>query len=148
MKKRAATLLGIAMLLGGCHREATYAEGCGTMPANWINPRHGRGVMSFLNVISVASDGSILFNENRISEPTLASYLRQVSTMNPLPVTQIKFEPSVDCGKVIRLRKLMSKSLDCSYGKCAEGSGRWWKIGDVGPPFLTYDPHPELPQDR
>ena len=146
--KRSAFFLSVALLLGGCHRQTTYGDGCGVLPANWITPRHGRSIMSGLSVISVASDGTISWNGVKVSEATLASYLKQSRALNPLPVTQIKFQPGVDCDTVARLRRLMSETLDCSYGRCAEGSGRWWQTGDVGPPFVTYDPHPNLPQDQ
>jgi hypothetical protein len=136
------------MLLAGCSHQATYAGGCGTMPSNWITPRHGRSVLSLLSVISVASNGAISWNGVKVSEAKLASYLAQAAALHPVPVTQIKFEPGVDCDTVARLRRLMSKTLDCNFGPCAEGSGRWWQIGDVGPPFTTYDPHPGLPQDE
>lgn len=144
---RISILLAVSVLLSGCHHQANYIDGCGTLPANWITPRHGRGVLSVLSVISVASDGTIRWNGVKVSEALLGSYLKQLGTMNPLPVTQVKFEPDVHCVTVVRLRQLMSETLDCSYGKCAEGRGRWWEIGDV-PPFPTYDPHPELPQDQ
>lgn len=101
-----------------------------------------------LTVISVASDNNISGNGEKISEAALVSYLKQTKTVTPTPVTQIKFEKNVDCETVARLRQLISKTLDCSYGACAEGRGRWWRIGDVGPPFVTYDPHPNLPQDQ
>lgn len=141
-------LFAVAMLASGCRHQATYVEGCGSLPANWITPHQGRGVMSMLNVISVGSNGMKSWNGIKVSEAVIASYLQQTRALNPLPVTQIKFEPGVDCGTVSRLRQLMSETLDCSYGKCAEGSGRGWTIGDVGPPFVAYDPQSELPQDQ
>ena len=145
---RTGVLLAGAFVLGGCHNQATYAEGCGALPANWITPRQGRGVMSLLNVVSVYSNGTISWNRAKVSEATLTSYLKQVRTLNPLPVTQIKFESDVDCGTVVRVRRLMLETLDCRYGACAEGRGRWWLVGDVGPPFEAYDPQPNLPQEQ
>lgn len=145
---KSPVLFAVSVLLGGCHHQATYVGGCGPLPANWITPHQGRGVWSMLNVISVASNGTKSWNGRKVSEATLASYLKQTRTLNPLPVTQIKFEPGVNCETVSRLRQLMSETLDCSYGKCAEGRGRWWEIGDVGPPFIAYEPHPNAPQDQ
>ena len=143
--KQSVLFLGVVILLGGCRHQATYAHGCGPLPAKWVTPRHGRGVMSILSVISVASNGSISWNGTEVSDSTLASYLKKTAAMNPMPVTQIKFEPGVDCETVARLRRLISETLDCDFGSCAEGRGRWWEIGDVGPPFKAYDPHPNLP---
>lgn len=145
--KRSALILGVAMLVGGCRPQTTYVGGCGALPANWITPHDGRGVMSLLSVISVTSKGSISFNEDKVSYAKLVSYLKQTAALNPAPVTQIKFGAGVDCETVVRLRRLMTATLDCNFGKCAEGSGRWWQIGDVGPPFKAYDPHPNLPQN-
>jgi hypothetical protein len=145
---RSLFLLAATILLGGCHHQRTYVEGCGPLPANWRTPRQGLSVMSILNVISVASNGTRSWNGVKVSDAVIASYLTQTRAMNPLPVTQIKFELGVGCETVYRLRRLMSERLDFSYGKCAEGRGRWWKIGDVGPPFVAYDPHPNLPQDQ
>ena len=146
--RRSAFILGVISLLGACRHQSTYADGCGAPPAKWITPRNGRGVMSIVSVISVASNGSISWNRSKVSETKLASYLKATAVMNPVPVTQIKFEPGVDCDKVARLRRLMSETLDCDFGSCAEGKGRWWEIGDVGPPFTAYDPHPILPQNQ
>src|SRR5512141_3194904 len=88
MRQRTA-LLSLALIVGGCGHKATYADGCGPLPVGWITPRHGRGVLSFLNVISVASDGSVSWNGTKISKPVLATYLKQVGVMDPIPVTQI-----------------------------------------------------------
>ncbi|MES2754452.1 MAG: hypothetical protein V4659_07285 [Pseudomonadota bacterium] len=104
--------------------------------------------MSILNVISVTSNGSMTWNGVDVSEAEIGTYLEQTRALTPSPVTHIKFEPGVACGTVLRLRQLMSDTLDCSFGKCAEGRGRWWEIGDVGPPFVAYDPNPNLPQDQ
>lgn len=142
MKRKAALVL-MSMLLAGCDKPRTYAEGCGPLPKGWITPRQGRGVLSLLNVISVRDASLIEWNGKPISEGTLQSYLKVTSGMNPVPVTQIKFAPTSDCETVRRLRALMSSNLDCSYGKCAEGAGKWWLIGDVvfpGHPNEPYDP--------
>lgn len=104
--------------------------------------------MSMLTVISVAADKTIIWNGDNISEAALKSHLEDSKTIAPTPVTQIKFAPNVDCDTVARLRQLISTTLDCRYRTCAEGRGRWWEIGDVGPPFVVYDPHPNLPQDQ
>ncbi|MEG3150730.1 hypothetical protein U1769_12615 [Sphingomonas sp. ZT3P38] len=146
--KRSVIIAGLMMLLGGCERSRNYAQGCGPPPANWITPRQGKGVLSTLNVISVASNGTVNWNKAKVPEATLVSYLKEVRGMNPVPVTQIQFEPGVGCDRVLYLRRLVSERLDCGYGKCAEGNGRWWEIGDVGPPFVAYDPRPDLPQDQ
>ncbi|WP_157190053.1 ExbD/TolR family protein [Novosphingobium sp. Rr 2-17] len=140
-------MFGAAILLSGCHRERTYADGCGAMPSNWITPRQGRGVLSVLSIIDVSGDGTIKWNRAKISETQFRDGLKPLARMNPLPVTQIKFATDVPCETVVRLRKAISTNLDCQYGLCAEGNGRWWIIGDVGPPFIAFDPHPELPQD-
>jgi hypothetical protein len=34
----------------------------------------------------------------------------------------------------------MNEKLDCSYGKCAEGSGKWWFLGDVVGPGVSREP--------
>jgi hypothetical protein len=40
----------------------------------------------------------------------------------------------------------MIQTLDCSYGRCAEGSGKWWFIGDVVGPGITNEPYdPDAP---
>ena len=147
MKKSPFLLAAAILLASGCHHQATYVEGCGPPPANWITPRQGRGVMSMLNVISVASNGTMSWNGVKVSEGVIGSYLKQTRALDPLPVTHIKFGSGVDCGTVSRLRQLMSETLDYGFGACAEGRGRWWEKSDAGPPFVTYDPHPNLPQD-
>jgi hypothetical protein len=150
MAKPSVALLGLAALTGGCGHKSTYAEGCGPLPDGWITPRQGRGVLSIVSVISVAADGNLTFNGARLSEPKLGTYLKQSSEMNPMPVTQVKFAPGLDCDTVRRLRRLMVRTLDCRFGYCAEGDGKWWMIGDVivdGPP-KPYDPDaPSPPAD-
>lgn len=103
-----------------------------------------------LSVISVQSDGVVLWNDKPISEEKLRSHLKLTSGLNPVPVTQIKLSSTTDCDTVRRLRNLLVSNLDCSYGKCAEGSGKWWFLGDVignGPPE-PYDPDTPSGSDR
>ena len=141
--KRTTALLSLSLLVGSCNHKPTYAEGCGPLPKDWITPRQGRSVLSMLNIISVASDGSLTFNGVKSSRPVLAHYLKQTGNLNPIPVTQIKFASTVDCDTVESLRHLMASTLDCQYGKCAEGNGKWWFIGDVvfdGQAPEAYDP--------
>ncbi|MBS0479767.1 MAG: hypothetical protein JSR79_10780 [Proteobacteria bacterium] len=82
-------------------------------------------------------------NGKKVSREGLAAGLKATSELNPLPVMQIKFAPGVDCDTVISLRRLMAQTLDCGFGHCAEGDGKWWRIGDVvfpGTPNEPYDP--------
>lgn len=139
MKPHAA-LLSLAILVGGCSHKTTYAEGCGAPPAGWITPRQGRSVLSMIYVISVAADGSLSWNGDKVSRNELATYLKQTARLIPAPVTQIKFASAVDCDTVINLRQLMAQTFDCRYGRCAEGSGKWWFVGDVGTHNEPYDP--------
>lgn len=126
-----ATLLGLVMLISGCDHRSTYAEGCGALPKDWITPRQGMSVLSQLSVISVASDGSVSFNGIKTTQAKLATFLKETREIAPTPVTQIKFAATLDCDTVNNLRRLMATTLDCQYGKCAEGNGKWWLIGDV-----------------
>lgn len=142
-----AALVG-ALLLAGCNKQATYADGCGSPPKEWITPRQGRGVLSTLSVISVRGANAMNWNGETVSEATLERYLAEESQMNPVPVTQIKFSSTVDCATVKRLRALIARNLDCSFGKCAEGSGKWWALGDVvsiGHASEPYDPDAHSP---
>jgi len=126
-----ATIAAMILFLPGCAEEKRYAAGCGPIPDGWITPRQGRGVNSLLNTVSVVGDGSIVWNETVIPEVELFHYLKLTNQLQPTPVTQIKFAPTVECDAVRRLRLLVANNLDCSYGRCAEGSGKWWLIGDV-----------------
>ena len=137
---RNATLAGLMLLAGGCGHKTTYASGCGALPAGWITPRQGRGALTMPNVASVAADGSIVWNGRPISTHELAQYLKDAAKLNPVPVTQVKFAAGLDCDVVSNIRRLIVQTADCDNRKCAEGSGKWWRIGDVGPPFTAYDP--------
>jgi hypothetical protein len=151
MIRQSAILLSIAMLIGGCARPRTYADGCGSPPAGWITPRQGRSVMSFINTAMVAPDGTLSWNGITISRPTFQTYLKQTRELNPAPMMHIKFSPAVDCGTVASLRGLMAETLDCRGGKCAEGNGKWWMIGDVvfdGKSPGPYDPDAAPPTKR
>lgn len=137
-----------ALLLAGCDNQATYAEGCGSSPNEWITPRQGQGVLSALSVISVEGEKAIDWNGKAVSEAMLERYLAETSQMNPVSVTQIKFSSTVDCATVRRLRALIARNLDCSYGKCAEGGGKWWLLGDVvssGHASEPYNPNAPSP---
>lgn len=141
--KLAPAFVCLAFLLAGCGEERTYAEGCGAPPDSWITPRQGRSTLSALNVIDVPQADRIELNGKPISQSTFNKFLEQTSNLNPLPVTHIRFGSSVDCATVERLRNMVSNNLDCTYGKCAEGTGRWWMRGDVlfdGQPSEPYDP--------
>lgn len=144
-----AALLGLVILISGCGHRSTYAEGCGPLPKDWITPRQGMSVLSQLSVISVASDGSVLFNGIKTTQPKLAAYLKETGEIAPTPVTQITFAAALDCDTVHNLRQLMATMLDCRYGKCAEGNGKWWLIGDVpnGNPPQAYDPDAPTPPE-
>jgi hypothetical protein len=96
--------------------------------------------LSLLSVISVQAGGQILWNGDVITEPVLRRRLKETATFNPVPVTQLKFDANVDCETVLRLRQIMNEMLDCSYGKCAEGSGKWWFLGDVVGPGVSREP--------
>jgi hypothetical protein len=120
-----------------------YAHGCGAMPKGWVNPRHGRGVMSIGNDISVAADRSIRWNGNPVPKGELVHYLRLANKLPDAVFTKVYFDPHVDCRTVKEVRRSMADNLSCEYGSCAEGSGKWWIIGDVmfnDKPPLAFDP--------
>ena len=141
--KRAAVLACLALSLASCGNERIYADGCGALPDGWIAPRHGRGELSVLNVIDVPQADRIEWNGKPISQSTLNDVLKQARSLNPLPVTHIRFGSKVDCATVKRLRTMVSNNLDCTHGSCAEGAGRWLMHGDV-----LFDGKPSEPYDR
>lgn len=141
-----ALLIGMLIALGGCHAQKTYSEGCGPPPETWITPRDGRSVLSILYLVTIDADSAIQWSGTPVSEAKFRRFLGIARDLNPAPVIQIKFASKTSCATVIRFRKAMTDSLDCKSARCAEGGGRWWMVGDVGPPFEAYDPHPELPQ--
>lgn len=141
-------MLGIGLAIAGCGPKRTYAQGCGAIPKGWITPRQGRGDMSLLSVTSVKNDGSIWWNGEKVSEAEFLTRLKASTKLAPMPVTQIKFAPGVDCDTVARLRQKMVATLDCQYRMCAEGSGKWWRISDMIWPGVKnepYDPSPGSP---
>lgn len=141
--KIAAMFASLAFLLAGCGNARTYAEGCAAPPEDWITPRQGRSTLSVLNAIDVPQADRIEWNGKPIPQSTLNDLLKHTSSLNPLPVTHIRFGPNVDCATVERLRRMVSNNLNCSYGMCAEGAGKWWVRGDVlfdGQPSEPYDP--------
>jgi hypothetical protein len=82
MKPHAAPL-SLAVLAGGCSHITTYAEGCGALPAGWITPRQGRSVLSMIYVISVAADGSLSWNGDKVSRNEHATSLKQTAGLIP-----------------------------------------------------------------
>lgn len=141
--KIAAVFVSLAFLLAGCGNARTYAEGCAAPPDDWITPQQGRSTLSVLNVIDVPQSDRIEWNGKPIPQSTFNDLLKQTSSLNPLPVTHIRFGSNVDCATVERLRRMVSNNLDCSYGRCAEGAGKWWMRGDVlfdGQTSEPYDP--------
>lgn len=144
-------IFGLALLVLGCENPKVYEDGCGPPPKGWITPREGRGVLSILNVVLVAANRSIVWNGVAVSEQEFERYLELSRNLQPVPVTQIKFAPNVDCEKVARFRAIVNEKLDCTDGLCAEGSGKWWMRGDVifeGVPSKPYDPDAPSPEDR
>jgi hypothetical protein len=135
------TLLLLAFLLAGCGRKVTYAQGCGPLPANWIKPRDGRDIFSLLDVIRVAADHTKYFNGTKVSEATFRDYLTQSRGLNPKPVTQVIFDPALDCRTVANVREVVSDDFDCDHGHCAERSGEWWIISDVGSGLHRFPEH-------
>jgi hypothetical protein len=102
-------------------------------------------VLSLLNVIEIGRDGSITWNKQKVPKAEFPAYLKLTRDLPDEPINQFKFSPYLDCDTVKSIREIASSHLDCTYGRCAEGSGRWWLISDMifpGQPNEPYDPGP------
>ncbi|MCC6940944.1 MAG: hypothetical protein IT551_04960 [Novosphingobium sp.] len=149
--KIAAMFVSLAFLLAGCGNARIYAEGCAAPPDDWMTPRQGRSALSVLNVIDVSQADRIAWNGKPIPQSTFNDLLKHTSSLIPLPVTHIRFGPNVDCATVERLRHMVSNNLDCSYGMCAEGAGKWWMRGDAlfdGQTSEPYDPDQSVVESK
>ncbi|WP_206243467.1 ExbD/TolR family protein [Novosphingobium terrae] len=141
MRRINAFLLCLMLCASGSEAKTkTYSQGCGARPAGWITPRQGRSIWNEVIAISVSADGASKFNGTGVSRSELQANMKLARNLEPTVIVQAKFDPATDCKAVSEIRKMMSQTLDCQHGQCAEGEGHWWLIGDVGRNPQPYDP--------
>lgn len=127
---RPTRLIALALFLAtlGCEKApGTYAANCATPPENWGREKDGIGHLRTVQPIDVASDGSVIWNANLISDATLRRYMLRMSAMNPEPQVVLNVSPAAACDRVRAIRAIMDAAPICKepHSLCSEG---WnWK---------------------
>lgn len=133
---RAAPVLLLAALAAGCSQQPrTYAANCSTPLAHWGREKNGIGHLRTVQPIYIASDGSILWNQEAISDATLRRYMAQMSVMNPEPQAILDVAPAAACDRVEMVRTIMDAAPLCRgpHGLCSEG-WNWKQWPELGGP--------------
>jgi hypothetical protein len=112
--------------LGAC--QAKHQLCLNSNPRWTYNPR---GPDQVVDVLVVTQAGKFEWNGETISQQQLVSWLDIKGGMITTPTTLLRHKDGADCSKVAAARTLMSKSLDCASGQCAEGR-EWDAIPDNG----------------
>ena len=112
----------------GCDKAPeTYSAACSTPLSNWRTEKDGIGHLLPVMPVYVGSDGTILWNENTISDAQVHSFMAQASKLNPVPQVVLEVSPSTPCSRVRSIRAIMDAAPMCKgpYSRCSEG--RNWK---------------------
>ena len=121
-------LLAALLAATGCQKmPETYSAACSTPLPNWGTERNGIGHLLPVMPVYVGSDGSILWNQDIISDTQLRTYMKRVSALSPVPQVVLEVSPSASCSRVKVIRAIMAAAPICKgqYSRCSEG---WnWK---------------------
>jgi hypothetical protein len=84
-----------------------------------------------VDVVLVTRSGALKWNGKAISQPEFSTWLNLKGRANATPTMLLRHEYGADCSTVAAARALISKSLDCASGQCAEGH-EWDSIPENG----------------
>lgn len=113
----------------------TYAANCSTPLKNWGREKDGIGHLRMVQPIYLATDGSILWNSEVISDAMLKRYMAKVSVLNPEPQIVLDVAPAATCNRVEAVRAILDAAPLCKgqYPLCSEG-WNWRQWPEVGGP--------------
>ena len=120
----AALAPGLALAACG-QAPDTYSAACAVPLSHWGTEKDGVGHHLPIISVFVASDGTVLWNKEAISNAELRAYMDQASGLNPIPQVILQVSPSASCARVEELRGIMDAAPMCRgpYPRCSEG----WK---------------------
>jgi hypothetical protein len=124
------------LTLAGCDKgRRTYSANCSIPLAHWGTEKDGTGHLMVVLPVLIGSDGSILWNSERISDAKLRSLMSKASELNPQPQIVLEVSPSAECKRVEEVRQIMDKAPICKgrYSLCSEG-WNWKQWPEVGGP--------------
>lgn len=126
--------IGAGLIVNGCSQTPeTYAANCATPLENWGRESDGIGHLVMIRPIYLASDGSILWNNQLISDAMLARYMAQVSEFHPLPQVVLEVAPATACRRVEAVRAIINMAPICQSPRprCSEGWNpeQWPEVG-------------------
>jgi hypothetical protein len=118
--RRSAAL--IVLVTTGCQGEGgTYAAACSTPLEGWGTEADGLYELRPTRQVQLASDGSLLWDRQVLSDDTLRQRMLEAYRFNPSPQVVLEIAPSADCGRVRAVRAVMDSTLLCEEGLCSEG---------------------------
>ena len=114
MCNRTALALILCGLAQGCQAgPETYAADCATPPSHWGREKDGIGHLRDVQPIYIGGDGSILFNNDAITDETLGRNMMKMSAWKPEPQVVLDVAPSASCERVEKVRAIMDASPLC-----------------------------------
>lgn len=129
-----AIILVSALSLPGCDRvPKTYSAACATPLPDWGTEKDGIGHLVPLRPVYLATDGSVLWNKEAISDSQLRTHMNEASGLRPVPQIILEVSPSASCERVREVRAIMDSAPICKdpHLRCSEGwnSEEWPMFG-------------------
>jgi hypothetical protein len=116
----------LSPLVGWCGDDAaaTYAAGCSTPLPGWGREADGVGHHLLVQPISIASNGTVLWNQAPISDDTLRDYMNRASSFDPGLHVILEVAPDAPCERVRKIRGIMAGVPLCQGPNplCSEGA--------------------------
>lgn len=122
--------------VSGCNpKPETYAANCSIPLKHWGREKDGIGHLRTVQPVYLATDGSILWNSEVVSDATLKRYMAKVSVLNPEPQMVLEVAPAATCHRVEAVRAILDAAPLCKgpYPLCSEG-WNWRQWPEVGGP--------------
>jgi biopolymer transport protein ExbD len=74
--------------------------------------------------VFLATDGTVIWGKEAISNDKLRSQMKEASNLNPVPQIVLEVSPATSCQRVREVRAIMDQAPMCKgrYSRCSEGS--------------------------
>lgn len=120
------TLITAYLTLAACNPSRQL---CDNSDFQWTAP--SRVIDQSIDVLHLKGNGTISFNGAEIDEIGISEKLHQQGLFYLSPKVVLRHDKDVPCWEVVEMRSLMRRTLECEFGKCAEGEA-WDSVPEGG----------------